>query len=159
MDMATIPKHSVSYRIGAIASLEMVNVFEEAVSKRNAFPMPQVGPRQGTDLQTYLFVKAWVNNVAYTKNVWVDVHVFDGRDVLIHSETFTLSYLEPAGGGGDFFIFDGKIYQGSTGTPGSVSSKPEARKVQYRLYYEVNSQVFTDAIMCQHELQEDVVTR
>jgi hypothetical protein len=157
MDMATIPKHSVSYRIGSIASLEMVKVFEEAVSKRNVFPIPQVGSRHGTNLQTFLFVKCWVKNIAYTKNVWVDVHVFDGRDVLIDSETFTLSYLEPAGGGGNFFIFDAKIYQGSTGTPGSVSPKPGARKVQYRIYYDVNSQVFTDAIMRQHELQDDAV--
>jgi len=42
-------------------------------------------------------------------------------------------------------------------TPGSVQPRPEARKVQYRLYYEVNYQVFTDGIL-HHELQEDAVS-
>jgi hypothetical protein len=43
-------------------------------------------------------------------------------------------------------------------TPGSVQPRPEARKVQYRLCYEVNYQVFTDGILHQHELQEDAVS-
>jgi hypothetical protein len=75
MNMTTIPKHSVSYRTDSIASLEMTNIFEEAISKRNVFPMPRVDPRNGTDLQAYLLVMAWVNNIAYIKNVWMDVHV------------------------------------------------------------------------------------
>jgi hypothetical protein len=153
------PTQPVSYRTGAIPSLEMVNVFAVSVSKRNVFPQPSTGPRGGTDLQTQLQLKAWVRNVAYVKNVWIDVHVFDGADTLIHSETLTLRYLKPAGGNGDFFSFDGKIYQGSVATPGSVSPRPDARKVQFRLYYEVNNQVFTDAILHQHELPEDAVTR
>ena len=56
------------------------------------------------------------------------------------------------------YEFSGKVYQGSTATPGSVQPRPEARKVQYRLYYEVNYQVFTDGILHQHELQEDAMT-
>jgi hypothetical protein len=86
------------------------------------------------------------------------VHVFDAADALLHSETLTLGYLEPAGGGGDLFVFDGKIYQGSMATPGSVSPRPDARLVQYRLYYEVSGQVFTDAILHQHELPEDAMS-
>jgi hypothetical protein len=39
-----------------------------------------------------------------------------------------------------------------------VEYRPEARKVQYRLYYEVNYQVFTDGVLHRHELQEDAVT-
>jgi hypothetical protein len=100
-------------------------------------------------------VKAWVNNVAYAKNVWLDVHVFDHYDGLIHSATFPLHYQGEAGGHGDFFVFDGKIYQGVRVTPGATSAreKPDARKVQYRLYFEVNSQVFTDGyFLHQHQL-------
>ena len=149
------------YRIGAIPNLEMVNVFEDAVSKKNVFPSPLSGPRQGSDWQTYLAVTAWVHNVAYSKKVWVDVHVFDSGDELIHTDTYTLRYIGPADrlpGHGDFFMFEGKIYQGSTATPGAVSPKPEARKVQYRLYYEVNHQLFTDAILHQHDVPADAVT-
>jgi hypothetical protein len=149
------------YRIGALPSLEMINVFEDVVSKKNVFPSPPSGPRQGSDWQTFLGVKAWVNNVAYTKKVWVDVHVFDSGEHLIHADTFTLHYVGPADclpGHGDFFMFEGKIYQGSAATPGAVSPKPEARKVQYRLYYAVNHQLFTDAILHQHDLLADAVT-
>jgi hypothetical protein len=151
------PAQQVSYRTGAIPSLEMVNVFTVEVSKRNVFPQSSTGARIGSDLQTQLRLKAWVRNVAYTKNVWIDVHVFDGADTLTHSETLTLHYLEPAGGNGDFFSFDGKMDQGGVATPGSVSPRPDARKVQFRLYSEMNNQVFTDAILHQFELPEDAL--
>ena len=147
------PWQPVAYRLGAIPSLEMINIVADAAVKRNVFPGPA-----GSDLQTWLTLTAWVNNIAFTKNVWVDVHVFDAADALLHSETLTLGYLEPAGGGGDLFVFDGKISQGSMATPGSVSLRPDARLVQYRLYYEVNGRVFTDAILHQHGLPEDAVS-
>jgi hypothetical protein len=153
------PTRPVIPRAGTIPSLEMVNVFGSSASKANVYPSRPPGPREGTDLQTFLTVNAWVSNVAYAKNVWVDVHVFDGADVLIQAETLTLGWTGSAGGHGDFFAYDGKVYQGATATPGSVSPKPDARKVQYRLYYEVNGRVFTDAILHQHEVQEDAVTR
>jgi hypothetical protein len=89
------------------------------------------------------------------------VHIFDSGDALIHASTVPLHYVGPAHGfpaDGDFFAFAGKIYQGSTATPGAVSPKPEARTVQYRLYYEVNHQLFTDAILHQHHLPADAVT-
>jgi hypothetical protein len=155
----TIPWRSVAYRWGATPSLEMVNVLGEAATKSNAFPQPAVGYRHGADFKTRLFIQAWVRNVAYRKSVWVDVHAFDHGDQLIHSETFPLTHLSPAGGGGDLFMIDRTVYQGSTATPGSVSPKPDARKIQYRLYYEADGQVFTDALLHQHELPEDAVTR
>ena len=80
-----------------------------------------------------------------------------GQDRLIQAQTVTLAYT---GFGPAFrFKFSGKMYQGSTATPGSVQPKPDARKVQYRLYYEINFQVYTDGILHQFELQEDAVTR
>jgi len=146
----TIPRQSVIYRNGAIRSLEMVNVVSESVTRREPDPRTR-----NSGAQTRLHVEAWVNNVAYIKNVWMDVHVFDDEDVLIHSDTLALRYLAPAYGNGDFFIFDGEVYQRSR----LDALKPDARKVQYRLYYEVNSQVFTDAILHQLELGEDAVTQ
>jgi hypothetical protein len=149
------PLQPVAYRLGAFPSLGMVNIIAEAATKRNVFPRRTPELAGGSDFQTWLTLTAWVNNVAFTKNVWIDVHVFDAADALLHSETLTLKYREPAGGGGDLFVFDGKVYQGSMATPGSVSPRPDARLIQYRLYCEVNGQVFTDAILHQHEVPED----
>jgi len=87
--MPTIPSQSVSYRWGTMSSLEMVNVLSAAVRKTNfVFRTPQVPA--GTELRTVLTVRSWVRNTAFTKDVWLDVHVFDGDDQLIHSETFTM---------------------------------------------------------------------
>jgi hypothetical protein len=33
--------------------------------------------------------------------------------------------------------------------------RPDARKLQYRLYYEVNKQVFTEGLLHQQEIDED----
>lgn len=152
------PTEQVNYRQGAIPNLGMVNVFSASAEKRNVFPQPTIGSRDGSDLQTRLHVTVWVSNVAYTKNVWMDVHVFDGADARIHAGTFTIPYGNVAGGNGDFFTFDGMIYQGATATPGSVSPRPDARQIQFRVYYEVGDQIFTDAILHQWEVPEDAVT-
>ena len=80
---------------------------------------------------------------------------FDGTDALIHAETLTLPYT---GWGPTFqYGFAGTIYQGSAATPGSVSPRPDARKVQWRLYYAIDYQVCTDAILYQVPLAEDAV--
>lgn len=132
-------------------------MLEHSAVKVNVFPSPpEGGPRQGTDLQTMLKVTAWVSETTFGANAWIDVHVFDGDDKLILSETLTLSYT----GFGPFFRyeFSGKVYQGSIATPGSVQPRPEARKIQYRLYYDINYQVFTDGILHQLQLSEDAVT-
>lgn len=152
-----IPAEAVSYRIGAVTQPDMVNLVEQSAAKLNVFPPPASGgPPQGSDLQTILKVTARVKVTTYGANAWIDVHVFDGDDRLIHAETLTLPYT---GDGPVFrYQFSGKVYQGSTATPGSVQPRPDARVVQYRLYYEVNYQVFSDGILHQHELPEDAVS-
>src|SRR6266568_3693143 len=51
---------------------------------------------------------------------------------------------------------DDKIYQGSGGGSGMGAwTRPDARKVQFRLYYEVNSELFTDGLLHQHEVPAD----
>ena len=152
-----IPAQPVSYRNGAVTRPDMVNVLEQSAAKVNVFPPPAGGGSpEGSDLQTMLKVTAWVKETTYGANAWIDVHVFDGDDRLIHAETLTLPYT---GFGSAFrYEFSGKVYQGLTATPGSVQPRPESRKVQYRLYYEVNYQVFTDGILHQDELQEDAVS-
>jgi hypothetical protein len=51
--------------------------------QKTVFPSPLNGPRQGSDWQTFLAVKAWVNNVANAKKVWVDVDVFDSTRLVL----------------------------------------------------------------------------
>lgn len=80
------PSPPVSYRTVSVTSLDMVNVFSDAPTKVNAFPQGELG-RNGTDLETRLFVQAWVRNLLPTKYVWVDLHVVDGSGYLVHSET------------------------------------------------------------------------
>jgi hypothetical protein len=152
-----VPAQPVSYRNGAVTEPDMVNVLDQSVTKVNAFPRPAGGGSpEGSNWQTILKVAALVRQTAYGANAWIDVHVFDGQDQLIYTETLTLPYT---GYGSTFrYEFSGKIYQGTTATPGSVQPRPEARKVQYRLYYEVNYQLFTDGILHQHDLQEDAAT-
>jgi hypothetical protein len=151
------PRQPPRYRTGAIIRSDVVNLLEQQAVKSNTLPAPAGGgPRQGTDLQTILTLMAWVNDTRAGANAWIDLHVFDGQDGLLQAETLTLSY---AGVGGDFrYTFSGSVYQGSTATPGSVQPRPDARKIQYRLYYEVSGQVFTDGILHQQQLKEDALT-
>jgi Family of unknown function (DUF6209) len=154
---ARSPAQPVVYRSGAITSPEMVNILEHSAIKVNVFPsLPEGGPQQGTDLQTLLKVTAWVRETVFGANTWIDVHVFDDADKLIHSETLAMTYT---GVGASFrYEFSGKVYQGSTATPGSVQPRPDARKIQYRLYYDINFQVFTDGVLHQLQLAEDADT-
>jgi len=152
------PQEPVRYRDGALPRPDLVNVVRQSAIKRNAFPMPPNGPPVGKDLRTSLTLRAWVKNLAYVKDVWVDLHVFDRSATRIAAATLGLPWEGSASGVGDLFRFDGDIYQGLTATPGSVSPKPNAWLVQYRVYYAVEAQTYTDAILHQLELADDAVT-
>ena len=112
----------------------------------------------GKDLRTSLNVRAWVKNIAFAKEVWIDVHVFDRNTTLIKAATLSLPWEGSADGVGDLFRFEGEIYRGLTATPGSVSPRPNAWLIQYRLYYAVEGNLYTDAILHQLELIDDAVT-
>ena len=118
-------------RPGAVSSLEMVNLFE------NALPSP-----------SRLLTKVWVRNVAYDKRVWLDVDVLGRSGEALHSESLPLQYLEPAGGAGDFFLGDVTVQGTATST--RTARTTAGRQVRYRLYYEVGGQVFTDGL-CHHQ--------
>ena len=152
------PRDPVALRSEATARPDVVSVVRRDIVKRNVFPAGPTG-RVGTDLQTLVSVVVRVENLAYVKNVWMDVHVFDRSDERIHGQTFTLGYTGSAGGAGDLFAFDGRVYQGTVATPGSVSPRPDAGTVQYRVYYEVLGRVFTDGVLHQQSLTADAVTR
>jgi hypothetical protein len=152
-----VPKPSVSYRAGAVTRPEMVNVLSQQAMKVNAFGSNGPGGSVGTDLETRLDVVAWVDETKYGANAWIDLHVFDGHDQRIDAATITLPYT----GYGPVFRygFSGMVYQGAVATPGSIDPRPDARTLQYRLYYEVDYQVFTDGILHQLDLPEDALAR
>ncbi|WP_437923380.1 DUF6209 family protein [Sorangium sp. So ce291] len=150
-----LPPQPVVYRAGAQPRPDVTSVLSATIAKVNAFPRPGDGPSIGKDIQVHLDLVAWVSHTAWGANAWIDVHVFDGHDALIHAETLTLATT--GWGPNQQYGFAGKIYQGPTATPGSVSPRPDARKVQYRLYYEIDGQVFTDGILHQAEVPEDAL--
>jgi len=147
------PAEPVVLRSDAGIHPEMVNALEQSAAKINSFPHPI----EGRNLETVLKVVAWVKETTYGAGAWIDVHVFDGDNRLIQAKTWPMTYT---GFGSTFqYAFSGTVYQGSTATPGSVSPRPDARTIQYRLYYDVNYHVFTDGILHQHDLPEDAQTQ
>jgi len=58
----------------------MVNVLDWRVNKLQV-PLGS----DGSQLETHLSLTTWVRNIQYQKNVWIDFHVFDEADRLVHS--------------------------------------------------------------------------
>jgi hypothetical protein len=153
------PTRSVEPRAGALGDETVVRLSGDAAVKRNTFPSHPGYPSGMADLQTRLHVEAWVRNSSYAKNVWVDVHVFAHDGSLVNAETLPLSYTHAAGDGGDVFVLDAEVYHGSTATPGSVDPRPDARTVHYRLYAELEGQLFSDGVVHRCTLASDAVSR
>jgi hypothetical protein len=147
------PAQQVTPRQGAQTNRDMVNAFALTIEKQRHQFIP-VGSA-GSELQTHVKLSAWLRNIAYAKNVWFDAHVFDSTNQLVQAQTLPLHYKGGAGGGGDLFEFDDVLYHGSRGQPGSASSRPDARRVQLRLYFEASGQLFTDGILHDRQLVED----
>lgn len=151
--MVTIPLESVAFRSGAIPRKEMVVVLEEAATKTNSKAETSTN---GLDLETVMSIQAWVRPVGDPRYGWFDVHIFDDCDQLIRSETMPLRLMGATEDGeGEVYGFDGSVYRGTGASPGSVWLAPDARKVQYRLYYEAAGTVYTDGLLRQHELPPD----
>jgi hypothetical protein len=131
----------------ALVNPEMVNVFHAAVSKPEAAAEGKGRCRSRTSATHRVFVQAWVRNVAYGKDVWMDTRLLDQAGKIVASEDLPLAYLEPAGGGGDFFLADTALPEPATRQPSNG-----ARKLQFRLYYQVNGDVFTDGAIHEYEL-------
>jgi hypothetical protein len=131
---SSIPPTPSHARPGSSVSLEMVNVFGEPAAET-------AGGAPGGRLR----LTAWVNNVSYVKDVWVDAYLTDASGAVTHSETLLLDYHEGAGGGGDFFVLDAPIQ-----APGG-SATPIAQ-LQYRLYYQIGDTVYAEGILHGHAL-------
>jgi len=69
---------------------------------------------------------------------------------LCHSLTISLEAE-----GEILFIFEQRVVKGSGGLPGSVWARPDARLLEFRLYYEVGGNLFSDGYLHQTEVQAD----
>jgi len=156
--MATIPLESVSFRTGAVPDPRVVTVLEESAVKENAQARVARGGGGGLDLETVLSVRVCGRRLGGARCAWVDLHVFDDEEYLIQSETLPLASAgdDPAEGG-EVFCFQGNVYRGTGASPGSVWLAPDARKIQFRVYYEVDGATFSDGLLHQHELPPDSV--
>ncbi|MGZ8469205.1 MAG: hypothetical protein ACXWZS_05415 [Gemmatirosa sp.] len=152
------PTQPVQQRDGAIVDRTMLHLTGDAAEKDNVFPSDSGHSRGMTNLQTQLRIEAWVRNLSFTKTAWLDVHVFDRDGLLLHTETLPLRFTHAAGDGGDMFVFDGVIYQGSVETQGSVDARPDARALQYRLYCQQDDRVYTDGLAHWCELRMDAAS-
>src|SRR5947208_15924644 len=99
----------VDVRPDATVSPEMVNVFEQAVSPGAApgLRLVRLGDRPSGEAIA-LSLLAWVRNVAYDKDVWIDLYVL-GPGGVLHAETIPLDYRETAEGGGDCFAAGARV--------------------------------------------------
>lgn len=133
----------------------MVVVFEEAATKMNIKAANATSGSPGLDLETVLSIQAWVRKLGEQRHSWFDLHVFDECDQLIRSETVPLSFVRAADDDGEVFAFEGGVFKGSGASPGSVWLAPDARKVQYRVYFEAEGTVYSDGLLRQHDLPAD----
>jgi hypothetical protein len=145
---------AVAFRSSAMIDVSMVNVF--ATSAYKAVCHYSGKTLSGSELQSFLQVQAWVRNVDFVKDVFIDFHVFDKKGAVLHRETRSLGYSQPAGGGGDFFTMDSLVYRGSGGLTGGVWPRPEARLIEYRLYYQLQGRLYSDGIAHRLGLAQDV---
>ena len=153
--MATIPLESVRTRAGAVPDQDRVVVLEESATKIDAKASAAPGGGTGLDLETVLSVRVWARREGNLGQCWFDVCLFDDCDRLIRSDTLPMEHEGAADDGGDVFAFEGSVYRGTGASPGSVWLAPDAHKLQFRVYYEVDGTVVTDGLLRQHEVPPD----
>ena len=134
-------------RAGATISPDMVNVFQQAVTPgaSRGLHLAPIGGRPAGEAIA-LSVLAWVRNVSYDKELWLDLHVVDADGKALHAEIVPLTFQEPAEGGGDFFAAGAAF-------PAPTPAKAGARSVAFRLYGQMQGQLYTDGILHTHPLE------
>ena len=146
---------TVALRRGARRAPAGIRVFTDGAVKHNAFPSRSGYPSSASNLQTQLRVTTRVREADRDAKVYADVHVLDRDGGLLHAETLPLRYDGRADDGAVQFVLDSPLYQGTVATPGSVSPRPDARAVEYRMYAEVDGRLRTDGLVHRCELKSD----
>jgi hypothetical protein len=152
---STAPGEFVGPRAGATADQAVLRLQEAEAVKHNTFPSRPGYPSGMAHWQTHLHAEAWVQNATGPRSVSADVRVFGHDGALVASETTPFVYERPAGDGGNLFRLDWVVYEGATATPGSVTPRPDVRRVEFRLYGEINGRIFTDGILHHCALKSD----
>jgi hypothetical protein len=144
----------VEVRPGATVSPEMVNVFEQAVSPGAApgLRLVRLGDRPSGEAIA-LSLLAWVRNISYDKDVWIDLYVL-GPGGILHAETIPLDYQEAAEGGGDFFAAGAAVPAPKAGPEDSSMGT-----LQFRIYCQMNGELFTDGILHSHPIESTPVRK
>jgi hypothetical protein len=150
---------TVALRPGARRAPAAVRVLADGAVKQNAFTSRPGYPNAGSNLQTRLRVTAQVRDADDATKVYVDVHVLDAESGLLHAETLPLRRERGPDDVGPRFLLDTPLdhplYQGTIATPGSVSPRPDARTIEYRLYAEIDGRLRTDGLVHRCELKPD----
>lgn len=148
----SVAPNPAEVRAGASISPDMVNVFQQAVSPgaSRGLHLAPVGGRPAGDAIA-LSVLAWVRNVSYDKELWLDLTVVDADGKALHAEIVPLTFQEPAEGGGDFFAAGAAIPAPKPATAG-------ARSVAFRLYGHMQGRLYTDGILHTHRLEPAATT-
>jgi hypothetical protein len=130
-------------------------VIEDAASKDQV----AMGAR-GTRLQTALVVRARISEPSALARAWADLHVFDATGELIHTGQIALEQGKPSNADETWRIWDAEVYPGSGGGSGMGAwFRPDAHTIHYRLYCEINGQVFTDGVLHQFDVPADTDVR
>jgi hypothetical protein len=146
----SVPEASVVLRPDARVDPARIHVIDDAASKGQT----SIGAG-GSRLQTDLVVRARLDTIDRSAAAWADVHVFDAAGELISVDTIGLQEsAEPTDD--TVRVWDGDVYQGSGGGSGmGVWSRPDAHTVQYRLYSEVDGNLYTDGVLHEFDVPAD----
>jgi hypothetical protein len=145
-----VPHDSVGLRTGAVVDAAIVGVVADAAAKERT-PAGASGSR----VVVRMAIEARVRDAASARAAWVDVHVFDGAEDLVHAATVPLD-RSVADDRAARFVWDDALYRGTGGGSGvGVAFRPDAHLVQYRIYGEVHGRVFTDGVLHQLVLPPD----
>jgi hypothetical protein len=136
---AAVPQSPADQRQGAAARPDMVNVLGWVEEEGRGSPVePGVS-------WTSIAVQAWVNNVAFAKDVWTDVYLVGDGGAVLCAHALPLQFFEPAGANGDCFVASLAAFR-------APSASMEPRRLQFRLYYHVDGELFTDGLLHDHDL-------
>jgi hypothetical protein len=145
------PPDSVTLRPEAIVDPQRIWIVEDAASKAEV----RFGAG-GSQLQTGLVIRVHLERPSATTNAWADIHLFDAADEAIHAMTVQLEEADPERNDPGLRVWDSEVYSGSGGASGTgVWSRPDVHTVQYRVYCQVDGQVFTNGILHQFTLPAD----
>ena len=134
-------------RPGAAARPDMIHSVVCGSPPPASLLWPLNGDGASQDPRPVLGVVAWVNNVAYAKEVWVDAFLLGASGEVVASESLPLVYRGIASQDGDFFGLNARFPRDPTADlPEDLSA------FAYRLYYRVNSALFTEGILHRQEL-------